>query len=61
MFDINKFVKLPAFLQFVGMFLALGMLLLLDAHGVVGHVAKFFAFTSLGVAFAGYLYEKIYV
>jgi hypothetical protein len=59
-FDIEKFVKLPAFLQFVGMFLVLGMLLVLDAHGVAGHVAKFVAFISLGVAFAGFLYDKLY-
>jgi hypothetical protein len=59
-FDINKFVKVPAFLQFVGMFLILGMLLLIHAHGFIETAAKVGAFLADGVAFAGYLYDKIY-
>jgi hypothetical protein len=59
-FDINKFVKLPAFLQFVGMFLVIGMLLLIHASGFIASAAKVFAFVALGIAFAGFLYDKIY-
>jgi len=59
-FDINKFVKLPAFLQFVGTFLVVGMLMLIHAAGFVASAAKVVAFLSLGVAFAGFLYDKIY-
>jgi hypothetical protein len=59
-FDINKFVKLPAFLQFVGMFLVIGMLLLIHASGFLASTAKVVAFIALGIAFAGFLYDKIY-
>lgn len=54
-FDINNFVKLPAFMQFVGMFSAAIVV------GTSGHaVSKLFGFLALGLAFAGYLYDKIY-
>lgn len=54
-FDIQEYVKLPAFMQFVGMFAAAIVI------GTSGHaVSKLFGFVSLGLAFAGFLYEKIY-
>lgn len=62
-FDISKltkYVKLPAFLQFLGMFLCLGMLLAMKVSGL-GHVEKVVAYTAIGIAFAGFLYDKIYV
>jgi hypothetical protein len=59
-FDIEKFVKLPAFLVFVGIALAAVMFYLIDAHGFVGHVAKGVGVVGLFVALAGFVYEKIY-
>lgn len=59
-FDLEKYVKLPAFLQFVGMFLVVGMLFLIHATGFVASTAKIVAFIALGVAFAGFLYDKLY-
>ena len=59
-FDIEKFVKLPAFLVFVGIALAAVMLYIIDAHGFAGHVAKGVAVVGLFVALAGFVYNQIY-
>lgn len=54
-FNISEYVKLPAFLQFVGLMLAFGGLLAL------GHwFGKPLAFVGLGINGAGFLYDKIY-
>jgi hypothetical protein len=60
-FDINKFVKLPSFLVFVGIELAAVMFYLVDAHGIVGHLAKGVGVVGLFIALAGFVYDKIYV
>ncbi len=59
-FDIEKFVKLPAFLVFVGIALAAVMLYLIDAQGVTAHIAKGVGVVGLFVALAGFVYDKIY-
>jgi len=59
-FNIEKFVKLPAFLVFVGIALAAVMLYLIPAAGFVAHVAKGVAVVGLFVAFAGFVYDQIY-
>jgi hypothetical protein len=46
-FDIEKFVKLPAVLVFVGIALAAVMLYIIDAHGFAGHLAKGVAVVDL--------------
>ena len=55
MFDLEKYVKLAPFLQFLGLAIAVGGLL---AHhhwyGVL------FCYVGLFVSFAGFVYEKIY-
>ncbi len=48
---IDQYVKLPAWLQFVGYMLAFGGLVV--KHPVITYV-------GLGVSMAGWLYEKIY-
>jgi hypothetical protein len=54
-FNIDNYVKLAPWLQFVGLMLAFGGLLAL------GHwFGKPLAFVGLGVSMAGFVYDKIY-
>jgi hypothetical protein len=55
-FDVEEYLKLPAFLQFVGLMVAAGALFLSGA----GHGAKIVGFLGLGFSLAGFVYEKIY-
>lgn len=59
-FNIEKFVKLPAFLVFIGIALAAVMLYIIDAQGAWAHIAKAVAVIGLFVALAGFVYDKIY-
>jgi hypothetical protein len=52
---VDKYVKLPAWLQFVGYALAVGGLLSLN-H-VIG---KPLAYVGIFVSFAGFIYDTIY-
>ena len=55
MFNLEKYVKLAPWLQFVGLMLALaGQLSLSHWFG------KPLAFFGVGVSFAGFIYHKIY-
>jgi hypothetical protein len=58
--NLDKFVKLPAFLVFFGIALAAVCLYLVDAHGFGGHLAKGVAVLGLFIALAGFVYDKIY-
>jgi hypothetical protein len=55
MFDLEKYVKLAPWLQFVGYMLALGGLLALRHWFGVP-----LAYVGIGVSFAGFVYDKIY-
>jgi len=56
--NIDKFVKLPAFLQFVGLILAfIGLITIALRHPFFGWPL---AIIGLGVSFAGFIYDKIY-
>lgn len=52
---IDQYVKLPAWLQFVGLMLAFGGLIFID-HSF----AKLVAYVGLGISAAGFTYDKIY-
>lgn len=54
-FNLSNYVKLPAWLQFVGLMLALGGLLALNHF-----FGKPLAYLGIGVSFAGFVYDKIY-
>jgi len=54
--SIDKYVRLPAWLQFVGLMLAFGGLIFIGDH----HFAKVVAYTGLGVSSAGFAYNLIY-
>jgi hypothetical protein len=54
-FNIEQYVKIAPWLQFVGLMLAVGGLLSLK-HWVGLPVA----YVGIGVSFAGFLYDKIY-
>lgn len=54
-FNISNYVKLPAFLQFVGLMLAIGGLLALN-HAI----GKPLAYVGIGISFAGFIYNRIY-
>jgi hypothetical protein len=54
-FNIENYVKLPAWLQFVGLMLAVGGLLALKHWFGIP-----LAYVGIGVSFAGFIYEKIY-
>ena len=53
--NIDQYVKLPAWLQFVGYALAVGGLLSLNHF-----IGKPLAYVGLFVSFAGFVYDKIY-
>jgi hypothetical protein len=53
--SIDQYVKLPAWLQFVGLMLAFGGLIFIDHPG-----AKLVAYVGLGISAAGFAYDKIY-
>lgn len=57
--NIEQFVKLPAFLVFVGIALAAVFLYFVKTSGF-GHFAKGVAIVGLFVALAGFVYDKIY-
>lgn len=54
-FNILNYVKLPAWLQFVGLMLAVGGLLAIHRWFGVP-----LAYVGIGVSFAGFIYDKIY-
>jgi len=56
-FNIEQYVKIAPWLQFVGLMLAFGGLIFVVDYP---HLAKLVAFTGLGVSTAGFVYEKIY-
>jgi hypothetical protein len=56
-FNIDKFVKLPAWLQFVGLMLAFGGLLFINDYP---DPAKLVTYLGLGVSSAGFAYTLIY-
>ncbi len=53
---LSEYVKLPAFLQFVGYMGIAGALLVVN-----GWFGKTIGFISLGVSLAGFLYAKLYL
>lgn len=55
MFNLEKYVKLAPWLQFVGLMLALGGLIAVR-HWFGVPVAYF----GIGVSFAGFVYHRIY-
>lgn len=54
-FNIDKLVKLPPFIQFVGLMLVLGGLIAVRHWFGVP-----LAYVGAGVSFAGFIYDKIY-
>lgn len=58
-FDIRKYVKVPAFLQFAGMVLAISCLFVMHPGGFFGGLAKAVAFIALAAALGGFFKEKI--
>ncbi len=56
-FNIEQYVILAPWLQFVGLMLAFGGLAFIVDYP---HLAKFVLFGGLGVSAAGFVYEKIY-
>jgi hypothetical protein len=55
MFNLEKYVKLAPWLQFVGYMLALGGLI-----GLRHWIGVPLAYVGIGVSFAGFVYDKIY-
>jgi hypothetical protein len=53
---IDQYVRLPAWLQFVGLMLAFGGLIFINEY----HAAKLVAYAGLGVSSAGFCYDLIY-
>ena len=54
--NLDKYIKIAPWLQFVGYMLAFGGLL-----GLHHFFGKPLAYVGLGVSMAGYLYKKLYV
>ena len=55
MFDLEKYVKIAPWLQFVGLMVVVGGLLSLSHW-----VGKPLAFLGVGVSLAGFVYREIY-
>jgi hypothetical protein len=55
MFNLEKYVKLAPWLQFVGYMLVVGGLLALSHW-----IGKPLAYVGLGVSMAGFVYDQIY-